>query len=185
MHQTEETYLIEQILAGDNRAFGELVDNYQVRVYNFVFNIIHHEEDAHEVVQDTFMKVYKSLSTFRGDSKLSTWILRIAYFACMTRLRKVKPVLVNIDNHNSTFEGNNVTEHAELSDMRSVLAKALEDLSDNEKGIVTLYYYNEQSIKEICDITGLKDSNVKVILHRSRKKMNKFLRKIGVTDWVS
>ncbi|WP_258100024.1 RNA polymerase sigma factor [Marinoscillum pacificum] len=185
MHQTEDTYLIEQILAGNTRAFGDLVDQYQVRVYNFVLNILRNEEDAHEVVQDTFLKVYKSLNTFRGESKLSTWMLRIAYFACMTRLRKVKPVLVDIENHSSSFEGNNVHDQAELGDMRSVLAQALEGLTEDEKGIVTLYYYNDQSIKEICEIMGLKDSNVKIILHRSRKKMSEVLRKVGITEWVS
>lgn len=185
MHQTEDTYLIEQILAGNNRAFGELVDQYQVRVYNFVLNIIRHDEEAHEVVQDTFMKVYKSLSTFRGESKLSTWILRIAYFASLTRLRKKQPVLVDIQDHTGSFEENNVAAQTELNDMKLILNQALANLSNDERGIVTLYYYNEQSIKEICEITGLKDSNVKIILHRSRKKLNEELLRMGITEWAS
>ena len=185
MHQTDDTYLIEQILAGNNRAFGDLVDKYQVRVFNFVLNILRNEEDAYEVVQDTFLKVHKSLNTFRNESKLSTWMLRIAYFACMTRLRKVKPNLVDIDNHSGHLNGNNVNEQSELNDMRSVLTKAMDQLSDDEKGIVTLFYYNEQSVKEICEISGLTDSNVKIILHRSRKKLNQVLLKMGITEWAS
>lgn len=185
MDQHHETYLIEKILSGDHRAFGELVDQYQVRVYNFVLKIIGHEEEAHEVVQDTFLKVYKSLNTFRRESKLSTWMLRIAYFTCLTRLRKQKPAMVDIDNHTASLKEDNVTDLSELSDMRSVLAQAMTGLSDDEKGIVTLYYYNEQSIKEICEITGLKDSNVKIILHRSRKKLSKKLSEMGITEWAS
>ncbi|MBR10502.1 MAG: hypothetical protein CMP48_22810 [Rickettsiales bacterium] len=185
MHQTDDTYLIEQILAGNNRAFGDLVDKYQVRVFNFVLNILRNEEDAYEVVQDTFLKVHKSLNTFRNESKLSTWMLRIAYYACLTRLRKVKPNLVDIDNHSGHLNENNVNEQSELNDMRSVLTKAMDQLSDDEKGIVTLFYYNEQSVKEICEISGLTDSNVKIILHRSRKKLNQVLLKMGITEWAS
>ena len=185
MHQTDDTYLIEQILAGNNRAFGDLVDKYQVRVFNFVLNILRNEEDAYEVVQDTFLKVHKSLNTFRNESKLSTWMLRIAYYACLTRLRKVKPNLVDIDNHSGHLNENNVNEQSELNDMRSVLTKAMDQLSDDEKGIVTLFYYNEQSVKEICEISGLTDSNVKIILHRSRKKLNQALLKMGITEWAS
>ena len=185
MHQTDDTYLIEQILAGNNRAFGDLVDKYQVRVFNFVLNILRNEEDAYEVVQDTFLKVHKSLNTFRNESKWSTWMLRIAYYACLTRLRKVKPNLVDIDNHSGHLNENNVNEQSELNDMRSVLTKAMDQLSDDEKGIVTLFYYNEQSVKEICEISGLTDSNVKIILHRSRKKLNQVLLKMGITEWAS
>lgn len=185
MQQHDDTYLIEQILAGKNRAFGDLVDRYQVRVYNFVLNILRHEEEAHEVTQDTFLKVHRSLSTFRQESKLSTWMLRIAYFACMTRLRKVKPDLVDIDKHSGYLESNNVSDQTEIGDMRAVLAQAMTKLSHEEKGVVTLYYYNEQSIKEIVKITGLTDSNVKVILHRSRKKLNKVLSNMGITEWAS
>lgn len=185
MHQPDDLYIIEQILAGNHRAFGELVDKYQVQVYNFVLKILRQEEEAHEVTQDTFMKVFRSLSTFRNESKLSTWMLRIAYYACMTRLRRIKPTMVDIDNHSGQLEDNNVLDQMELSDMRTVLDQAMLGLSDDEKGVVTLFYYNEQSIKEIMEITGLTDSNVKIILHRSRKKLNKELTRMGITEWVS
>lgn len=185
MHPSDDTYLIKQILAGNHRFFGQLVDKYQDRVYNFVFNLLRNEEESHEVVQDTFLKVFRSLGTFRNEAKFSTWMLRIAYFTCMTRLRKAKPDLVTIEHHAHYLKVNNVKDAADLADMRTILSQAMKGLSEEETVLVTLFYYNEQSIKEIGEITGLTESNVKVILHRSRKKLNKWLNKMGISEWMS
>ncbi|MEQ8470301.1 MAG: RNA polymerase sigma factor [Marinoscillum sp.] len=186
MHNREDTDLINDILGGDSRAFADLVDKYQRRVYNFVVYTLRNQEDADEVAQDTFVKAYKGLSTFRGDSKFSTWLLRIAYNTCMTRLRKVKPGMVDLVASGIDLDGgNNILEQSDLEDMRSVLARAMAQLNQGDQALVTLYYYNEQSIKEICEITSESESKIKVDLHRCRKKLLKILNQMGIKEWVS
>lgn len=185
MHNGEDTDLINDILGGDSRAFGGLVDRYQSRVYNFVVYTLRNQEDADEVTQDTFLKAYKGLSSFRGDSKFSTWLLRIAYNTCMTRLRKVTPSMVDIVATGIDPDGgNNILEQSDLEDMRSVLARAMALLNQSDQALVTLFYYNEQSIKEICEITGESESKIKVDLHRCRKKLLKILNQMGIAEWV-
>ena len=183
MHQPDDTYLIQQVLQGETHAFGVLVDRYQSKVFNFVLYTLRDREEAHEVVQATFVKVHRSLNTFRNESKFSTWLLKIAYFTCMTRLRKSKPDMVGIEK-GVDHHANNVAEHTNQRDMKVILSQALTHLSEEEQGIVTLFYYNEQSIKEICEITKKTESNIKIILHRSRKKLLQALNKMGITEWV-
>ncbi|CAN0099023.1 unnamed protein product [Chrysoparadoxa australica] len=184
----EDVYLIKQILAGDSHGYAELLDRYQRRVYNFVLNIMRNREETEEVVQDTFVKAFGSLNSFRYESKFSTWILRIAYNNSLTRLRKKQLVMTDIDSANGSFDMsgiNNISDQTDQQDIRELLSIALEALSEDEKAIVTLFYYNEQSIQEICDITGKKLSNVKIVLHRSRQKMLKKLNVIGIKEWAS
>lgn len=184
MQYRDDIYLIEQILEGNDRAFPELLDRYQTKVYNFVLYTLRDKEDAHEVTQDTFVKAYRSLHTFRNEAKFSTWLLRIAYFNCMTLLRRKKPILVDIVDHNGHLQGNNIHRETELKDMKMVLSVAMSQLTEEEQALITLFYYNELSIREICDISGESESKVKVTLHRSRKKLLKALHQLGIEEWV-
>lgn len=184
----DDLYLIKRILAGDSSGYAELLDKYQTRVYNFVLNIMHNKEEAEEVVQDTFIKVFKSLGSFRHESKFSTWILRIAYNNSLTLLRKKKLSMVDIDSSSQFLQierVNNIKDQIDQRDIRALLSMAMKVLSQDEKAIVTLFYYNELSIQEICDITGKKVSNVKIVLHRSRQKMLEKLNLMGIKEWAS
>ncbi len=179
----EDTYYIKQILDGDSHGYAELLDRYQTRVYNFVLYIMRHKEEAEEVVQDTFVNAFRSLKSFRQEAKFSTWILRIAYNNCLTRLRKKQLSLVEMDGHAMQLPGmNNINEETDRQDMHELLSCAMNVLSEDEQVIVTLFYYNEQSIQEIGDITGKSASNIKIILHRSRQKMLKRLQSNGVKE---
>lgn len=185
MTNRADTDLIKDILGGDSRAFGELVDRYQSKVYNFVLYTLRHQDDADEVTQDTFVKAYRALNTFRNEAKFSTWLLRIAYYTCLTRLRKVRVNHVDIAAHGFDLDGgNNISQELNLADMKTILATAMGQLSQDEQMIVTLYYYNEQSVKEIVEITGQTESNIKVGLHRCRKKLLKILNQMGIKEWV-
>lgn len=184
MQQWNDIYLIKQVLGGNDRAFAELLDRYQTKVFNFVRYTLRDEEDAYEVTQDTFVKAYRALDTFRNEAKFSTWLLRIAYFNCMTLLRKKKPAMVDIADHNNHLHENNIQRDTELKDMKQVLASAMSQLTEDEQAMITMFYYNELSIKEICDITGETDSKVKTSLHRTRKKLLKTLNQLGIEEWV-
>ncbi len=183
----EDNMLIKATLKGDSRAYAQLLDRHERRVYNFVFYILKHREEAEETVQDTFVNAYRSLKSFRAESRFSTWLLRIAYNNAYTRLRKRKLDMVDVEAngvHQAIPGVNNIREETDQQDVRTMLALAMQALTEDEKALVTLYYYNEQTVKEICEITGKKLSNVKVILHRSRQKMLQKLNEVGIKEWT-
>lgn len=186
MPEGEEQDLIKRCLAGNRQAYAQMVDTYQVRLYNYALYILQNEEEAEEVVQDVFLKAFNSLASFRMESKLSTWLLTVTRNTCLTYLRKKKLDVLDLELHHSlAFNEDSIAHLTNEQDVKRVLTFALRALTEDEKEIVTLYYYNEQSIKEICDITGKTAANTKIILHRSRKKMLKKLNVIGIKEWVT
>ncbi|MEM0939533.1 MAG: sigma-70 family RNA polymerase sigma factor [Bacteroidota bacterium] len=179
-----EPELIQHILAGEWRNYAILVDKYQKKVFNYVNYLMGNREDAEEVTQDTFTKAYRSLGQFRGDAKFSTWLLRIAHFESLTRLRKKKPMETGID-HVVCFSENaidNPQYMLQQRDKAKVLNLALNKLTPDERSVITLFYYEDLSIKEIVEVTKLKESNVKIHLHRGRKKLFGILSKMGIKE---
>lgn len=178
-----EAELIDRILKGEWRNFAILVDKYETKVFNYVNYLMNNREDAEEMVQDTFVKAYRSLSQFRGDAAFSTWLIRIAHRNCLTHFRKKAPLNVSLENVTNSSAGNMVhspTKSLHLDDRQQVLNRALAQLKPDERSAVTLFYYQELSLQEICDVTDLTLSNVKILLHRSRKKLLEILKEMGV-----
>lgn len=178
-----EAELIDRILKGEWRNFAILVDKYENKVFNYVNYLMNSPEDAEEMVQDTFVKAYRSLSQFRGEASFSTWLIRIAHRNCLTHFRKKVPTKVSLDSVTNSSAGNMVnspSKELHLDDRRQVLNRALQQLKPDERSAVTLFYYQELSLQEICDVTELSLSNVKILLHRSRKKLLGILSDMGV-----
>jgi len=175
MIKNTDQYLIDKVLNGNTNAFGELVDRYQNFVFTIAIRILKVSEEAEEVAQDSFIKAYDSLSTFRGDSKFSTWLYRIVYHKSLDRIK--------MNRRHRTYEINEeITEdsldHIEnglefmLSEERSsIIQKCVAQLPEEEAAIISLYYFEEQSVKEIAQVTDLTEDNIKIKLYRSRKKL--------------
>lgn len=177
---TNDQVYINKILNGDTNAFTVLVDRYKDLVFTLALRMVKNREEAEEVSQDTFIKVYNSLNRFKGDSKFSTWIYRVAYNTCLDRLKKNKrqEYTVAIDEYTEhqvkTLE--NALDALEEQEKQLAIKKCLEMLPSEDSFILTLYYFEELSLDEISKITGLKPNNVKVKLFRSRKKLATILK---------
>ncbi|RKD88482.1 RNA polymerase sigma factor [Mangrovibacterium diazotrophicum] len=174
MSQPDE-YYITKVLEGDVASFSYLVDRYQDMVYGLAFKLLRNEEDAEEMAQDSFVKAYRSLNSYRQQSKFSTWIYRITYNGCITLLRKRKLEVRSMDEQQLT-DKDEAQLNAQLIEMdkalvEKLLQEAMEKLPELEQVLITLYYFEEQKMEEISQITGLSESNVKVKIHRARKKM--------------
>lgn len=177
-----DIYYVERVQSGDTASFACLLDKYSNPVHSLVYRIVNNREDAEELTQDVFMKVFKSLSGFKGESSFSTWLYRIAYNTAISSVRKEKREFPAIEE--SLFD--KATE-ADLDDLYRQedaeeryrqLEKALEQLSPDERGIILLFYKSDKSIDEIAGITGLTATNVKTKLHRIRKKLYVILTKM-------
>jgi len=136
------------------------------------------EEDAEEVAQDSFLKAFKSIKQFKGNSKFSTWLYKIAYFTAINHLRKNKMLTAQIDM--SSFENDDKTaiDNLNKDDQKHYINLALEYLKPIERNLINLFYLEEFSNSDIEKITGLTQSNIKVSLMRSRKKLYGVMKKM-------
>jgi RNA polymerase sigma-70 factor (ECF subfamily) len=179
MNLQDDTYYIDKVLHGDVNAYTFLVDRHKRMAYTLALKILSVPEDAEEAAQDAFVKAYQSLKDFKGESKFSTWLYTIVYHLSVSRLRKKQLKTVSIhDEHFRTFDVGD-TDHflsRITNDEQSAMVRsAIEKLSGEEQALVTLYYLNESSVKEISGITGDTESNVKVKLFRVRKRLGELL----------
>jgi RNA polymerase sigma-70 factor (ECF subfamily) len=178
---TNDQVYIEKIINGDTNAFSILVERYKDLVYTLAIRMVKHKEEAEEITQDTFIKAYKSIHKFKGDSKFSTWIYRVAYNTCLDAIKKHKKLQSNVPINEYTEHEvkaiDNALDIMEAKERSVVIKNCIEKLPSEDAFLMTLYYYEELSLDEIADITGLKANNVKVKLFRSRKKLATILKK--------
>jgi|SRR6185436_774164 len=175
MRYEDDNFYIDKILKGDDASFALLVDKHKTMAYNIAFRILKSREDAEEIAQDSFLKAYHSLRTFKRESKFSTWLYRIIYNNSISRIRKKKLDINSYDDE--AFEWMEPAETARELDklhhleQKKYVNQALNNLPGEDATVVSLFYMNENSVEEISEITGLSHSNVKVKLHRARKKL--------------
>lgn len=180
MNTTTDQYHIDRTLDGDPNAFGELVQRYQDYVFTIVNRMVRNREEAQEIAQDTFVKAYQSLDKFRGESKFTSWLYTIAYRKALDSIKRNKRT-VNSDLIDSVNEGDlgevtNALDFMMLEERREVINGAINSLAPDVAAIITYYYYEELSVKEIVEITGLGADNIKVKLFRGRKKLFTLLK---------
>jgi RNA polymerase sigma-70 factor (ECF subfamily) len=181
MDKINDQHYITLVIDGDTSAFAALVDRYKDMVFTLSLKMLQNREEAEEAAQDTFIKVYKSLAKFKGQSKFSTWIYQITYNNCLDRLRKQKRSrkVVELDEftEHEVRSLANVLHTIEETERKQLIQKSLNLLAAEENFLLTLYYFNEASLKEISAIMGINENNVKIKLFRSRKKLATILKK--------
>lgn len=175
MEAHSESYFIDRVKQGETEAFSWLVDTYKDMVYTICLKMLTIEADAEEAAQDVFVKAYRSIQGFQGKSKFSTWLYRIAYNQCISMIRKKLKMIDLVDEMPDVEidEGDlNGLDKISAEERGRYLKMAIEALPETDGVVVTLFYYDELSLEEIAEITGLTNSNIRIKLHRSRKKMH-------------
>lgn len=175
MDSRNDLEYIKQCLQGDRNAFAALVDRYKDYVFTLSLRMLKNKEDAEEVSQDVFVKVFRSMDKFKGESKFSTWIYRITYNTCLDEIKKTKPYQKELDLESLTEMQLDSMESAldnlEKEELRESINACLKNLEAEDAQILTMYYFQELSIAEISSIMSISTSNTKVKLFRSRKKL--------------
>lgn len=182
MNTKPDEYYIEQTLNGNVNAYAFLVEKYKHMVFTLTIKIVKNREEAEEISQDAFVKAFKKLDGFKGDSKFSTWIYRIAYYASLDVLKRNKR-FINSENIDDLNEGDLVNvqdalEYLHDKERKQVINKALLKLNEDEPIILTLFYFEELPIKEISKVVNLSEDNIKIKLFRSRKKLATILKHV-------
>lgn len=175
MNQPDDNLLIKRILEGNTAAYSVIVDKYKDLVYSVVVKIVKSREEAEETAQDTFLKAYHALPSFKREAKFSTWLFRIAYNTAISKTRRklVTTLAIDdklIDNYSTDEIRENIGQLDEEEQIR-ILNKVIKLLGNEDQLLINLFYNSRQSVEEIASITGLSEANVKVKLHRIRKRL--------------
>lgn len=169
----EEKRIIQEILRGNASQFSYFVTTYQDMAYTLAYRICRNVQDAEDVVQDAFVKVFRNLHAFRLSSKFSTWFYRIVYNTALTHVQTgyYTNECADSDLLDTTWVDPDVSmlEQMDEAEKSQLVNRAVDELPHDYAVILTLFYLEEHSIKDVEQITGWSASNVKVKLHRARK----------------
>jgi RNA polymerase sigma-70 factor (ECF subfamily) len=180
MDQLNDQHYINLVIGGDSHAFAVLVDRYKNFVFTLSIKMLQNREEAEEVAQDVFIKVYRSLQKFKTESKFSTWLYRITYNTCLDKMRSKKrntPVF-SFDHfaEDEAVSLINVLDTIEERERKQMIQKCLDLLPAEDSFLLTLYYFQENSLKEISKIMSINENNLKIKLFRSRRRLTAILK---------
>jgi len=166
--------LIQSTLAGDDEAFAALVARHKRRILGIVARFARNDHDLDDLAQEVFVKAYQNLAKFRGDAPFEHWVSRIGMRTCYDHLRRTKHdrEAVALDDVPLATEDNLAPQRA-----REVLDFALAQLAAEERLVITLLELEEKTVREIADLTGWSESNVKVRAFRARQRLKTILEK--------
>ncbi|KHF31824.1 ECF RNA polymerase sigma factor SigW [Paenibacillus sp. P1XP2] len=174
-----ENRLTKLALKGDQRAFAEIVELYKDKIYHLAYRMLSNRHEAEDIVQETFLRVYRNLDRYDQNQKFSTWIYRIATNLCIDRLRKKKPTY-SLDAEMNDQEGmdgysmipsDNRTPESEalLSETQQIIYQAIDSLPAKYKSVMILRYLQDLSLQEISDVLGMPVTTIKTRVHRGRE----------------
>ncbi len=179
-----EADVVARVVAGDVDAFEYFVKTYQKRITRFVFTLLRDASDADCVTQDVFVKAFRALPEFKGESAFETWLTRIAINTVRDRIRRRRPVisfsdLRDLDDDDGPeipasldpADGTSPERDLLSGDIRRRIAVALVTLSPRQRSIFVMKHYEEKSIAEIGDATGLDEGTIKSHLFRAARKL--------------
>ena len=179
-----DSELVRRIKAGESDAFDALCTMYDKKVVNIAYSLLSDREDALDAAQEVFVRVYKSISGFRGDSSLSTWIFRITRNVCSDFLRKRKGFVKSLDDDEEDEPRLEIPDESraphtefEKKERVRIVRAAISELEENQRTVLTLFDLNGLSYEEIADITKVPVGTVKSRLFRAREALRKKLEK--------
>ena len=184
----DEAKLVERVRAHDELAFRELVERYQNKVFSIIYGILRNQNDAEDISQQVFAKIYVSIQNFDSRSTLLTWIYKITVNECYDYLRK-KRVRKLVYESDITEEDTQLMENSGASADRSVsvdtrlsqrelVSKLLMKISEEDRNLILLKEVEGHSVEELAQMTGMNENTIKVKLFRARQKLLKAAQRL-------
>ncbi|PIS47579.1 MAG: RNA polymerase sigma factor RpoE [Elusimicrobia bacterium CG08_land_8_20_14_0_20_51_18] len=172
LNMENEESLLKKITSGEKEFFGELVLKHQDFIFNVVKNYVRFEEEARDITQEVFVKAYENIDKFRGDSRFSSWLYRIAYNLSINWSERKRDREIQLDDE---FAETLVSEEdpVDLAFEKELLAadinRVIEELPEKYRIVIKLYYFEEKSYQETADTLGIPINTVKIQLLRAKK----------------
>jgi RNA polymerase sigma-70 factor (ECF subfamily) len=182
----DEQALVDRISSGDNSAFQEFVERYKKKIYYIAYDITGDHDDAEDISQEVFIKVLRSLKTFRRNAKISSWLYQISVNASIDLLRKksskheklmddIERADIQENLQGSSNNAQNPEQSAEEIIIQKHISKALQKVSPKERSVFVMRHYNELKIREIAEILKVSPGTVKALFYRATRKLRKEL----------
>ena len=168
--QIPDMLLVKDVLSGTQGAFEQLISQYERLVSHAIFRLIRNPADREDVCQEVFVKVYKQLRSFRYQSRLSTWIARIAYNTAVNHLRKHRELAVENDWEQADEESDPALTMSERQ-LQAFVHDKMQQLTVVERSVLTFYHLEEMSVGEISQVMDRPEGTIKSDLYRARKKL--------------
>lgn len=176
----QERLWIQQVLAGDKQAYANIINKYKNQLYATILRMTKNPQDAQDLVQDAFIKVYRNLEKYDGSGPFAGWLYRIAINHCMDEFRKKRYSTVQVEIDESKVVNR---EHPEVVFLKKEKSRQLErlitTLPEDERLTILLRYVNEMSYEEIGEVMDMPLSTVRNKLHRAKKKMRETVKREG------
>jgi len=167
-----DSLYIDKVLSGDSHAFGYFISNYKDMAFSVSLSIVKNELLAEEATHEAFIQAYLSLKNFNANSKFSTWFYKIVIRCSYKLISKKNLMQVEFDvNHHDAEIDENALQTLLIEEQKQMINEVLMKMPGNESLALRLFYLEELSVQELCEITGWTIANSKVILHRARKRM--------------
>ncbi|MBE0409781.1 MAG: sigma-70 family RNA polymerase sigma factor [Anaerolineales bacterium] len=174
--QDNEKLLIHYAKEGDDDAFCDLVEAYQTPVFNLCYRMLGSQYEAEDAAQESFLRAYKSLSSYDTNRSFSTWLLSISAHFCINQIRRRKKQITSLDSldHlNLQASSLNPEQNIEFNEEQELVRSLLKVLKPVDRAIVVLFYWYDYSYEEIANILNLTESAVKSRIHRARRELAK------------
>lgn len=186
---SQEAALVRRVQAGDELAFREIVERYQTKIFSIIYGILRNHNDAEDIAQQVFSKVYFSIRNFDFRSSLLTWIYKITVNECYDYLRKkrVRKLVYESDFSQEDAQRMELSEPAvdggapvdtRLA-QRDLVMKLLSKVSEQDRSLILLKEVEGHSVEELAEMTGLNENTIKVKLFRTRQKLLKAAQRLG------
>lgn len=181
--QNQDQILIDRCLAGDSRAFNDLINRYKRQVFALIFRLVHNQSDAEDIAQNTFIKAYKSLGSYDPSYPFLTWLFKIAHNSAIDFLRAQKPDSLSIHDEENPLDiedtDTSLEERIEAASQQELIDKVLGTLPPLYREILILRHQQELSYEEISETLDIPVGTVKIRLFRARDIMKQKLLKLG------
>ncbi len=184
--KTEEAELVRRVQARDELAFREIVDRYQSKVFSIIYGILRNRNDAEDIAQQVFTKIYFSIGNFDFRSSLLTWVYKITVNECYDYLRKkkVRKLVYESDfsEEDTVSMERSEPDSAPLIDTalarRDLVLKLLSKVSEEDRNLMLLKEVEGHSVEELAEMTGMNENTIKVKLFRARQKLLKAAQRL-------
>jgi len=185
MKNLSDIEIIDSVRRGNSSDYALLVERYKNKAFSMLKRLLKNQMDAEEALQDSFLKAYNSLNSFKGESKFSTWFYRIVYNTAITILnakkRQTEKEMISIDEE-FEIESYDNEIYSKAENVNKYVLDMVEKLPPRNALIIILYYIDDMSLHEISRVMGLSLVNVKVMLHRSRTALKELVVKHNLQE---
>ena len=177
LHEQPDSEVIRQIQSGDDSAFDELMGRYKRPVVNFIFRMLGNAEDAHDVAQEVFVRVYQKLHTYRPGTKFSTWLFALARNAAIDHLRwRARHPTEPIEPETPAPAVTGTAKEVEVHEIGNLIAAAVAELPEDQRTALVLAEYQGMSYTEIAAVMRCSEKSVESRVYRAKQTLRRGLR---------